>query len=381
MGKFINTGSGNGGGISNAGGGLLTLIIVSIVGVIAIILLMVLFGGNNSPTVKCNAPVLKQSVEIELDAKAPSKLSYFEQIDENCYPEKKIKVDDSQLNVHQLGQYTVKVSYEDSKKDVTVIVSDHTPPVLKVKKQLVLRVNSNLVENNGISYDIKDFVDSCEDNSKAPCTYKFIDEKYASFYNPGIYPLKIEAYDTSGNVSEERTSYLFILTEDGEAPSDDYCVFGSTKYDTSNYYVGYDLTEHDCAVSKNDVHSARVVAKVDKRTASETKKLRSQLTLIPNVGANFVTKKCYSAIYNEEDRGLVGFQVRLTTVAVTENTNNTGEYDKEKYANQCDAAANSEDSTLIVDYYLLANSERHYLSDPYNIDSFKEEDTNKKDNK
>ena len=93
-----------------------------------------------------------------------------------------------------------------------------------------------------------------------------------------------------------------------------------------------------------------------------------------------VTKKCYSAIYNEENTGLVGFSVRLTTIAVTSETDNTGEYDREKYENQCDAAANSEDSTLIVDYYLLADSSRHYLSDPYNIDSFKE-DNNKKDNK
>ena len=379
MGKFIN-GSGGNSSSGGLGSGLITLIVVSVVGIISIILLVVLFAGNNQPTVTCNPPVLKQSVEIELDAKAPGKLAYFDQIDENCYPESKIKVDDSQLKTNQLGQYTVKISIDKDKKDVTVVVSDHTPPVLKLKKQVVLRINSNLVDNNGISYNVDDFVDSCEDNSKAPCTYKFTDDKYLSLHELGVYPLKIEAYDTSNNVSEEKTSYLFILTEDAEAPADDYCVFGSTKYDSANSYVGYDLTEYDCAVSKSDFRSARVVAKVDKKTASETKKLRSQLSLIPNVGANFVTKKCYSAIYNEENTGLVGFSVRLTTIAVTSETDNTGEYDREKYENQCDAAANSDDSTLIVDYYLLADSSRHYLSDPYNIDSFKE-DNNKKDNK
>ena len=50
------------------------------------------------------------------------------------------------------------------------------------------------------------------------------------------------------------------------------------------------------------------------------------------------------------------------------------------YDSNAKGAANSDDSTLIVDYYLLADSSRHYLSDPYNIDSFKE-DNNKKDNK
>lgn len=379
MGNFINSGFGNNQNTSRDSGGLLTIIIISVVGIISIVLLIVLFGKSGTTGITCKDPVLKQSVEIELDAKAPSKLAYFEQIDENCYPEKKIKVDDSQLKTNQLGEYTVKISVGDAKEDVKVIVSDHTPPVLKLKKQIILRINSNLVENYGISYDITDFVDSCEDNSGNPCTYKYIDEKYASLYEPSIYPIKIEAYDSSGNVSEERTSYLFILTEDGEAPSDDFCVFGSTNYDSSSNYVGYDLTEYDCAVSKRDFHSARVVAKVEKKISSETKKLRSQLSLIPNVGTNFVIKKCYGPVYNNEDTGLIGFSIRLTTVAVNSDSDTSGEYDTEKYANQCDAAANSEDSTLIVDYYLLSNSERHYLSDPYNIDSFKEDDT-KKDN-
>ena len=145
MGKFIN-GSGGNSSSGGLGSGLITLIVVSVVGIISIILLVVLFAGNNQPTVTCNPPVLKQSVEIELDAKAPSKLAYFDQIDENCYPESKIKVDDSQLKTNQLGQYTVKISIDKDKKDVTVVVSDHTPPVLKLKKQVVLRINSNLVD-------------------------------------------------------------------------------------------------------------------------------------------------------------------------------------------------------------------------------------------
>lgn len=102
------------------------------------------------------------------------------------------------------GSFNVKITIGKTEYNSTLKVIDDLPPVLNAK-------DFEIYEDE--YYNIDDFVVSCEDNSKQNCDVDYLNTNlvdYSKYKEPGIYPIKIQAKDASGNKSEALTVNLTI---------------------------------------------------------------------------------------------------------------------------------------------------------------------------
>lgn len=106
-----------------------------------------------------------------------------------------------------IGSYDVTVNYNDTDYTVTLVVDDTKAPVLVGKAHEIFQ---------GESYTISDFVESCVDNSKKPCTYEYYYKDYNSnqdfskYTEPGTYEISVIALDGSGRRSVPVDTTLLI---------------------------------------------------------------------------------------------------------------------------------------------------------------------------
>ena len=106
-----------------------------------------------------------------------------------------------------IGSYDVTVNFNDKDYTVVLTVDDTKAPVLV----------SKVVEiEQGKSYTINDFVESCADNSKKECTYEYYykdynsDKDFSKYTDIGQYEISLVALDASGNKSVPVDTTLII---------------------------------------------------------------------------------------------------------------------------------------------------------------------------
>ena len=136
---------------------------------------------------------LRDSVSIEINTKLPDDDVFFVEL-------KNVKKDDIKVNmdsvrIDKIGTYDVKISIKGSNYKSAVKVVDTKKPELKLK---------NVSIKFGEKYEPKDFVESCNDNSKAECEIKFYELAttedgnkidYGSYTKEGTYEIQITAMD------------------------------------------------------------------------------------------------------------------------------------------------------------------------------------------
>lgn len=97
----------------------------------------------------------------------------------------------------KIGTYKVFI---DGEEVCTLEIKDEIKPELKLKE---------LTINEKDTYEVKDFVERCTDNSSEECVLSFKEEEMTSQVKEGTYDIVIVAKDSSGN-SEEQSTKLII---------------------------------------------------------------------------------------------------------------------------------------------------------------------------
>lgn len=118
----------------------------------------------------------------------------------------------------KVGTYDVVVTINNKNYKTTLTIQDTTKPDLKLKEVTI---------NEGETYKIEDFIDSCTDNSGDSCTYAY--QNQVDYSKEGTYYITIIAKDNSNN-EIIATTKLLIKKKSSSVPKNNNS--GSNK--TSN---------------------------------------------------------------------------------------------------------------------------------------------------
>lgn len=142
---------------------------------------------------------VKESLELKLGDRKPELNSFVDKEVEGkitfYYNEEEYNLE----NLEDVGEYKVKILIDNKEYDSLIKVIDTESPVLKLKEVTL---------KNGEKYTINSFIDSCVDNSKKECTFKYALEKMNSYTKAGTYDIEIVAKDESGNTSSQKTKLV-----------------------------------------------------------------------------------------------------------------------------------------------------------------------------
>lgn len=331
-----------------------TIIGVSIsAGVLVVGTVGILIYNQSNKVFTCDNQIIKpkEQMNIEINSKFPNAKSYFNEV--QCVNERKIQVDNSNVDITKLGEYTAYTSIADNTYEIKVNVVDNTAPDLKLKD-----VSINL----GESCTYEDFVESCVDNSKEPCKIDFYkgesDENgtdiiYSEFKDAGNYEVKLIATDSSGNQSIVSGS-LYIADEVGEPttepdpeptpspePEPVKCEYGNLEYDSSSYTLTVMVGFDNCAISPDEIQKDSVKDKIVKIADTETEKIQNQINQISGLSGTLTVTRNITGIPNKTGTGYVGYEL---SIKITDDN-----------------------SKVIVDYKLNSDNSRNYTSNLYNI--------------
>ena len=228
---------------------IITYVIAGVVILFLIILLALIIRAvkkkkPSKPKTNKTEIVLRTEIDAELYSVLPDKTAYFEKLEnfdinnikitypsylpldpvyDNCSDDELKIIEEIRNGKNEddykdpyacvsymptgIGAYDVTVNYNDTDYTVTLNVVDTKSPTLVVK---------NLEITEGDTYEAKDFVESCVDNSQKECNYEFYDKDYSSgkdygnLTEPGTYNISIIALDGSGNITVPENTTLII---------------------------------------------------------------------------------------------------------------------------------------------------------------------------
>lgn len=184
---------------------IILLIVISIIVIIAGISLT--FGvtkynkkqNKNEPSITLE---YKDKLSINLEDKLPRIEDYVitgKITGEITYQDENNEVVD--LTILKVGNYKVLI---DGKEVCILEIKDEVRPELKLKE---------LIINENETYVVKDFVESCTDNSKEECVLSYKEEIMASQVQEGTYDIVIIAKDNSANTIEQSTKLIIKKKE------------------------------------------------------------------------------------------------------------------------------------------------------------------------
>lgn len=176
-------------------------IILIIVGVLLIILIPVLLytklnndyqKRHNTKEVDSFQEELKIRDNISLEINSPL-LTAYELFSNDIKESYVIKyyLDGKEIEVSsydKVGTYDVVITINNKDYKTTLTIQDTTKPDLKLKEVTI---------NEGETYKIEDFIDSCTDNSGDSCTYAY--QNQVDYSKEGTYDITIIAKDNSNN--------------------------------------------------------------------------------------------------------------------------------------------------------------------------------------
>lgn len=319
------------------------LIIVGIIVLAVIVTLVVtLLSNKKDKEPKVEEPIVKinKTIEIEVFNELPNKDKYFKDLKnikaedfDIIYPEnlptietltecddKENTTECNKTLISSVGEYKITLLSEkikDKEYIVTLKVIDKTKPILALKEVSI---------TEGETYTIDNFINSCTDNSKLPCSYEYVkqdkDIDYSKYTTPGTYEIKIYAIDASNNKSDEGITKLTInkkqsTTNKGDNNSNKNestskpktCKYGDLKYSNS-YVVAVKIDNTDCAISKEEAEalSNKAGIRFNKVLAKEIQAsyLEKEISKL-NLQGQISYEITYGPVFNTSNKGVVGY--------------------------------------------------------------------------
>ncbi len=319
----------------------LVIIGVCIIGIIICFIVTSNFQGEN----KVNGELsLKSEVTIEVNENFNVEIffSKISNVDLN-----KIKItypDNYDKSIPGTYQITLTIDKKDYNTNLKIV--DTKKPELKLKE---------LIINENQTYNAKEFVTSCTDNSGKDCNIEFYAEDlnddgqlidYSNYTKEGIYPIKIVAKDSSNNQTVLETS-LIIKKENEDKPpiteSPSTCKYGNNSYDKDSYILALDISNGGCAVSFDTYYNKN--DEIDKITETETVRIIKDIDKLNLQGKIYVTRNI-TAIPNLTNEGIVGYELEII-------------YKLE----------NEDSSEIVAKYKLDVSGNRNFSINKYNIES------------
>ena len=321
----------------------IVIIGVCVIGIIICFLITSNFQGENRNTPE-KVLNIKNEVTVEVNDTYTKNIffSKVENVDLDTvdidYP--------NDFDIATPGRYKVTLTINQKNYSTTLVVVDTTKPTLILK---------NVTINEGQSYNSKDFVTSCYDNSNDACNLNFaygVDEDgnkvdYANYKETGTYTIKISAKDNSDNETIEETK--LIITKNDTKPEKpvetvpQVCKYGNNLYDTDNYLIAIDVTSDNCAVSLDLYKDTTMTEGINKLMNTETTRIKKDVDAL-NLSGTFALNRKITAVINTTGDGIVGYELSMT-VTVTNNNN----------------------STVVAEYKLNNNGQRVFTQNPYNL--------------
>ncbi|MDD5865765.1 MAG: hypothetical protein PUD07_04730 [bacterium] len=356
MGKFFN---------DNVKNSKSTIVKVAIIGVCAVLIIIILIVINNKSSKPRANIKLYNNLDININDKTPEKLDFFSEFDNYDENDVIITFPDN-FTTSKVGSYDVIITIDG--KDYTTIVNiiDDIEPDFEVKDYEI---------DYGKRYYPEDFVESCTDNSNEPCSIDYYDLSkdqdgnlidYSSYTEPGNYLIKLVAKDENGNSTEPKSVNLLIKDENGDDKPIDKptqpieCKYGDLSINTEIYnfplavIVGDE--QNSCALNRDLWDDDETQQPAKDKFDKDLTKLKSDFekiyeTKYPN-GAQTYIYQDFKAVYNTENKGLVGYGIYVklyaTATGVSMEQNNT--------------------DNLIAEYYIKQDGTREYINNPYNIE-------------
>ncbi len=324
----------------------IVIIAVCVIGIVICFVVTSNFQGEDQRKPEANLSI-KSDVTIELNENF-SKDIFFSRI-ENIKLENIEIIYPDDFDTKKVGKYTIGIVVDGKTYNSTLNIVDTVKPTLNLKE---LTINSNT------SYQAKDFVLNCSDNSNNECDINFydgIDEEgqtvdYSKYKDAGTYAIKIEAKDPSGNQTVSETK--LIINGDTTTPSTPVtpsvpttCKYGDGEYDSQNYTLAVNITTNNCAVSLDLYKNSTITAEINKIMDTETIRIQRDVQALNILGTPSLNRRM-TAVVNKSGDGIVGYELRMT-ISITDGSK----------------------STLIADYKLDANGKRIFISNPFNLAS------------
>lgn len=276
----------------------LSIIAILILIIVVVVIILNIQNRHNNAVVK-----MRDVVAVEVNSELPDKTLFFSELEH--VKEKDIKISYKNVDIKELGKYTVDIKIYGKKYKGTLEVIDTESPELKLK---------NLSIPVGTKYKPEDFVESCTDNSEKECKISFytlgMDQNgknidYSSFTAEGKYNIQIVATDAANNSTTAISTELTIGAAEDIKPIK--CKYGNNEYDTGMYNLAVDVSQNNCALDLNLYQDDNILAPVKRLINSEKEKLNKEFSKI-----NLNTKDIYlntniGPVLNKSGSGIVGY--------------------------------------------------------------------------
>ena len=317
---------------------------VCVIGIILCFIFTSRFYGNN-PNEQKGEVNIKSEVTVEIN-KTFNKDIFFSRLENVNIDEIEIKYPDN-YSISKVGSYNIIVTVSGKNYDSKLIVVDTEKPNLVVK---------NVTINENDSYNVSNFVTSCNDNSDKDCNISFysdgIDEdgnkiSYNHYTQIGSYNIKISAKDESGNETVKDAVLTIQNKNDASnnlpTPNIQDCKYGTSEYDTNKYLIAVSIANNNCAVSLNLYKDAAMTEKINKLMETETIRIKKDVDML-NLSGKFTLNRQVNVVFNNSGTGFVGYELSIS-VNVTKNN----------------------ESENIVSYKVNSDGNRVFANNPYNL--------------
>lgn len=326
----------------------LVIIGVCIIGVIICFIITSNFQGENHNT-KGGEVSLKKESTIEVNEKFTKEI-FFSKIENVNLDDIKVTYPDD-FDVSKVGTYTINLEISNKPYTTTLVIVDTIKPEMTLK---------TITINEGETYNPKDFVESCTDNSEKECQITFaqnsLDEDgntidYSVFKDIGSYSIKITATDNANNENTQETTLNIVKrgTEitDPETPNNPdtptNCKYGNGEYDTSSYLIAVPVTNNGCAISLDLYKDSQTASGINKLMETETVRIQKDVNALNLKGTPTLNRKV-TAVINTSGDGIVGYELKMTVIIT-----------------------NNEKSETVADYKIDSNGKRVFTTNPYNL--------------
>ena len=214
-----------------------------------------------------NSDVLSVKDFFENDVILNGEINYFEN-------DKKIKFD---TKYNKIGSFKVVIKINDKNYETTLNINDTIAPTLKLK-ELTITLDDK--------FEVKDFVESCLDNSEEECTLSYKENK--KYTKAGTYNVTIIAKDKSDNEAEQTTKLIIKnkkTTNETQTKNDNK---------TNNNKVTFVKEETESVKETKELKYGSILnswhVKTYKLYSDESKKIINEYTHYEVDGTNFNAK-------------------------------------------------------------------------------------------
>ena len=281
-------------------------VIILVACVIGVIICFVVISNIAKSSNKNAVYEFRNPTVVSLNTKIDDKTIFFKELEH--VKESDISVNYKDADLNKVGTYDIVITLFNKDYDIKLEVVDLDSPELTLKDVNI---------ESGYEYTASDFVESCTDNSKEECSYKFYDLTtdedgnpidYSSYKKDGKYTVQIVAFDSSGNETAPMKTTLVIgePSESGEI----LCKYGKNDYDTEKYILATYITQNNCALDLDLYSDEKTIIPANQIMENETTKLKKEFESL-NINSAMTLNRLAQAVINNDGTGIVGYTVHM----------------------------------------------------------------------